>query len=456
MSEVEHHMMLPQFSLALTASGTTTLAEERGDMRTFRQLRYFWLPWVTTIVLGCFSQAFAQTSYKVTDLGVLHDDWNLSCAMSINNQGWTITMNGFMDPITNFAPALPVSARATINIGEFKIDLGTLGGPNSHTWMNWGGINDRGDAVGMSETSVPDPDGEDICGFGTNLTCSPFLWQNGHMNALPTVGGNNGQASDINNRGQVVGFAENGAVDSSCSAGTTNNRIQQPVLWENGKAQALPTVGGDPDGFAIAINDQGQAVGDSGNCAGAIHAVLWENDKAWPLSDLGGGAIAQGINDQGQIVGRVFSGKTFLAALWQNGVLINLKTLPGDFAALATGINNRGQIVGSTLDRGFNWSHAFIYQDGVMTDLNKLFPADSTNLFATMADKINERGQIAGMGTVRSGPDKGDIHAFVATPVNESIGVSVADVERTLPKSNSPANAGKQLLPRSVLGRFEK
>jgi probable HAF family extracellular repeat protein len=312
--------------------------------------------------------------------------------------------------------------------------------------------------VGFSETDVPDPNGEDICGFGKGLTCRPFLWQPGRrMSALRTLGGNNGQASAINNRGQIVGFAEDGTVDSSCPANATNNRTQLPVLWENGKAQALPTVGGNPDGFARAINDQGQAVGDSGNCAGAIHAVLWEDGKAWPLPDLGGGAIAQGINDQGQIVGYIYSldGTTFLAALWQNGVLTNLKTLPGDFAALATGINNRGQVVGSTLDSGFNWSHGFIYQDGVMTDLNTLFPADS-NLFATMANKINERGQISGMATVLSGPDTGDIHAFVATPTNQRIDKSIADVAPTHPKSNLPANAGKQLLQRFGLGRFER
>ncbi|HEX3471443.1 MAG TPA: hypothetical protein VHT28_09685, partial [Silvibacterium sp.] len=66
-------------------------------------------------------------------------------------------------------------------------------------------------------------------------------------------------------------------------------------------------------------------------------------------------------------------------------------------------------------------SHAFIYQDGVLTDLNTLFPKD-LNLRATMANKINERGQISGMATVKSGPDAGKVHAFLATPVNESIG----------------------------------
>ncbi|HEY1579052.1 MAG TPA: hypothetical protein VGF82_18425 [Terracidiphilus sp.] len=36
-------------------------------MNTLRQLRNFWLPCVTTIVLACASNAVAQTSYKVTD-----------------------------------------------------------------------------------------------------------------------------------------------------------------------------------------------------------------------------------------------------------------------------------------------------------------------------------------------------------------------------------------------------
>jgi hypothetical protein len=68
-----------------------------------------------------------------------------------------------------------------------------------------------------------------------------------------------------------------------------------------------------------------------------------------------------------------------------------------------------------------------------------LFPA-SANLFATMANKINERGQISAMAIVRSGPDAGNIHAILLTPVNESIGRSVAEDVPTLPKSNVPIN----------------
>jgi probable HAF family extracellular repeat protein len=406
--------------------------EEKKDMSTLRQLRSFWIPWVAAIVLFCFSDAVAQKSYIVTDLGNLPNN-NLGCAMDVNNQGWTLEMSGVLDPVSNFSGAKVLSGRAVINIEGFKIDLGTLGGPNS--WMNWGGINDRGQAVGMAETAVPDPDGEDFCAFGTHLTCRPFLWQDGHMSALPTVGGNNGTASDINNRGQIAGAAETTVPDSGCPASAPMHTLT-PVIWQEGIPHPLPTVGGDPDGVAFAINARGQAVGESGICAGALHAISWENGTAFPLPDVGGGALAQGVNDIGQIVGTIGStdGTTEFGALWQNGVLTNLGTLPGDFAAIATGINNQGQVVGSTLDSGFNWAHGFVWQNGVMTDLNTLFPA-SSNLFVTMANKINQRGQISGMATVLSGPDAGDIHAFLATPVDVSVGTSIADVAPAHPNS---------------------
>jgi probable HAF family extracellular repeat protein len=425
-------------------------------MSVLRGLRIFSITVVTMIFLACCSDAVAQTTYQVTDLGTEGNDI-LACAMSVNDYGWTEIMAGSLQPGTQDSIlGQLLNGRALIGIDGFKLDLGTLGGQN--TWMNWGEINDFGQIVGFSETAVPDPNGEDICGFGTHATCRPFLWQLGRMSALPTLGGNNGQASAINIRGQIVGFAENGAADSSCAAGATNNHVQLPVLWENGKPQALPTVDRDPDGDAFWINDQGQAVGDTGTCGGAIlHAVSWKNGTAVALQDYGTGAIAQGINNQGVIVGTVGSADntTQFAAIWLNGALNNLGTLPGDAAAIASGINDRGQVVGSTWDSKFNWSHAFIYQDGKMTDLNTLFPA-SSNLYATMANKINERGQISGMATVISGPHKGDIHAFLATPVNETIDRSIADVAPTHPKSNLPDNVNKQLLHRFGLDRFAR
>ena len=413
-------------------------------MSTLRRLGNFWILWVTSFVLACFGSAFAQASYQVTDLGTEGSN-NESCAMSVNNAGWTEIMAGSTPPGQQdsiFAPLL--SGRALLGIYGYRLDLGTLGGQNS--WMNWGEINDFAQIVGFSETAVPDPNGEDICGFGTHATCRPFIWQLLHMSALPTLGGNNGEASAINDGGQIVGMAENGIVDPTCPPGTTNNRIQLPVLWENGRAHALPTLSGDPDGFAFWINARGQIAGYSATCGEAtVTAVSWKNGTATALPDLGTGALAYSINDQGQIVGTIGSadGSTQYGALWQNGVLTNLGTLPGDAAAIASGINNRGQVVGSTWNSSFNWSHAFIWQNGVMTDLNTLFPAGS-NLYAVMGNKINERGQISGMAIVLSGPDAGNIHAFLATPVDRPVGLSVADVAPIHPKSSLTANISQQ------------
>ena len=144
-------------------------------MSAVRRLRNSWILWVTTIVLACFSNAAAQASYKVTDLGA-EGNANLGCAMSLNNQGWTEIMAGSLPPgeVDNIFGTL-LSGRALIDVGGFKLDLGTLGGQNS--WMNWGEINDFGQIVGFSETAVPDPNGEDVCHLGDHLTCRPFLWQ---------------------------------------------------------------------------------------------------------------------------------------------------------------------------------------------------------------------------------------------------------------------------------------
>ena len=424
------------------------------SVRTIRQLGNFWILSVTAMVLGCFSNAVAQARYKIQDLGVQHPD-NLGMAMGLNNYGWTLTMDQLLDhsAISTRFPAVQGTVR--ISIRDLNLPLGTLGGKNSS--INWNGINDPGEAVGMSETSVLDPNGEDICGFGTHATCLPFLWQNGVMHALPTLGGNNGQASAINNSGQVVGYAENGMVDSTCGPAIMNNRVDQPVLWEKvegkEKAQPLFTIGNDPDGVAFGINNQGQAVGFSGTCIAVNFAVLWENGSAIPLPDLGTpGAIAYAINGHNQIVGQAVNSEgTALAAIWENNTVRSLGVLlPGDAAAFATSINNRGQVVGSSFDSSGNWSHGLIWEKGRMFDLNQLFPATS-NLYVISASNINESGQIAGMAVEMAGPHAGTIvHSFLATPVNEDQGKTVADVVGTLPKITVPAAKVSKLSPKSA------
>src|ERR1700678_4113345 len=103
---------------------------KRRNMITLRQLRNFWILAVATIVLACFSNAVAQTRYKVQDLGVQHPD-DLGMAMGLNNYGVTLNMEQLLDPFSVSLAANLVSGTVRISVGEFNLGLGTLGGKNS-------------------------------------------------------------------------------------------------------------------------------------------------------------------------------------------------------------------------------------------------------------------------------------------------------------------------------------
>jgi uncharacterized membrane protein len=108
--------------------------------------------------------------------------------------------------------------------------------------------------------------------------------------------------------------------------------------------------------------------------------------------------------------------------------------------------------VGGEWNANFFWSNAFIWQNGVMTNLNTQFPA-SANLYATFAAKINNRGQIGGMAIVCAGPHQGEMHAFLATPVQQSMSESIAQADPTCLQSNFPqADAVTRLLKKAGAG----
>jgi probable HAF family extracellular repeat protein len=181
---------------------------------------------------------------------------------------------------------------------------------------------------------------------------------------------------------------------------------------------------------------------------------VWDNNTATKLPNLGNPyAVAYAINSYGQIVGQAInSDGTPLGVLWQNNTITSLGgLLPGDVASFATSINNQGQAVGSSFNTKGSWSHGLIWQNGVTIDLNTLFPA-SSHLFVISASNINDSGQIAGMAVEMAGPHaKNIVHAFLATPVDEDMGQSVADVVLTHPDVDLPAgNAGRLLSPRSA------
>jgi probable HAF family extracellular repeat protein len=351
--------------------------------------------------------------YALKVLGTLGGTF--SEAVGINNSG---SMAG------SSATTGDVALHAALWQHGVITDLGTLGGPNSAAPEAEPQPNERGEVAGASDTSTPDPNGEDFCFFGTHLICLPFIWKQGVLTALSTLGGNNAEAWQINNRGQVIGAAENTTQDPNCTAFTLE---VEPVIWERGKIQELPTVSGDLDGLAQAINDRGQAVGISTNCPSELfvfpsHAVLWTRVPGKvgviDLGNLGSSKfnIAFGINNRGQVVGQ--SGLTgdmaFHAFLWQDGAMTDLGTLPGDVVSWAETINSKGEAVGTSFDANSNM-HPFVWQDGMMTNLNTLVPRDSP-MFLLEALGNNDLGQIVGYGQLSNG----DVQAYVLTPCDEN------------------------------------
>jgi probable HAF family extracellular repeat protein len=318
------------------------------------------------------------------------------------------------------------------------IDIGSpgLGGINSLAT----GVNKWGTVVGAAQRQRPDFNGgaqpqpedfnaEDFCGFNafglaeSNTACKPFVWNHGRMRTLPTLGGANGYASMINTQGQVSGYAETRHHERGCAV---NHFL--PVVWTNGEVDKLPLIKGDSDGVAAWINDKGQAVGATGSC-GAFntnsqlylveeHAVLWENGQATDLGNLGGDGAGAGnhacsVNNLGQVVGHsnLPNDVTFHGFLWtREKHMQDLGTLDSDPASLGLGINDAGFVVGASLDAEFT-PRAFVWNDGVMTDLNTLV-SGGPSLYLLMAYDVNNRGDIDGLAV----SSDGQLHGFLAIP----------------------------------------
>jgi len=366
--------------------------------------------------------ALAQTpSYTLTDLG----------ALGPNGQPFVITNNGLIAGSATLGGGV---LHSVLWYKGLRGDIGTpgLGGQNSVAY----GVNEMGQAVGAAQTSTADPNGEDFCGFkalglpSKGTTCLPFLWQYAVTIPLPTLGGSNGTAYRVNRRGTVAGFAENTAKDSTCPA---PQKLQfKPAIWENGEIQELPIAPKDFEGVAEGINDNGQVVGASGICAAfnpitginlqPLHALLWETGTVSDLGGLGGtgqgfGNLAYSINNQGQVVGAsdLRGNANFHSFLWTRGTgMQDLGTLTGDVNSVAIGINDAGDVVGASLDAMFNL-RAYLWKNGTMTDLNTLIPAGSPLSLMT-ACSINSSGQIVGFAV----DSKGNIHGYLATPSDVS------------------------------------
>ncbi len=176
----------------------------------------------------CFvSHAFQWQEGVKTDLGVLPGGTS-SAAFSINSKGLIVgnSQNGDIDPLI---PGLPEVRAVLWKRGEIT-DLGTLGGNESFAEA----VNNRGQVTGLALNAVPDPFSFFyifLYGSLGGTQTRAFLWDDGVMQDLGTLGGPDAFPSLVNQRGQVAGFS----YINSTPDPNTGLPTYHPFLWEKGK-----------------------------------------------------------------------------------------------------------------------------------------------------------------------------------------------------------------------------
>jgi len=322
-----------------------------------------------------------------------------SAAFYVNGLGMVLGASdiGSLDPITGLPAQLAVlySPNGGITL------LGTLGGSSS----SGNAVNDLGQAVGCASTGEPDTF------FG--VMQHAVVWQNGIPHDLKTLGGDVSCAIYINNGGQIAGISFTNSVANP----TTQLPTIDPFLWENGTMKDLGTLGG-VFGIVSGLNSGGQVVGNS-DLEGdqASLGFFWSQGVLTPIPSLGvSSSFVSSLNESGAVVGfGSFPGdQNGDAFVWKNGVIKDLGRFEGDLCSVAQSINDPGQVVGVSTDCG-EGERAVLWEHGEPTvDLNALIPLNS-GLYLQEATFINNRSEITGFAILPNG----DRHVVLLVPCDE-------------------------------------
>ena len=350
---------------------------------------------------------------------------SLAADIAASGQLGGFITNGLMDPLTGFPQLRPVVWGAFGGVW----DLGTFGGNSGAVNM----VDSWGNAVGVALNTIPeDPDLANFMnGFIPAATqARAFLWKGGKLRDLGTLGGNDAAAFAINESGLVYGISYTDAVVHDSTGLPTTHAF----LWRNGSMRDLGTLGGtrvtsgslSQGPWGQVLNERGQAIGTS-MLAGdeSWHAFLWENGKMVDLGTLGGeSSESLAIDQQGWIVGRSDyspDSPDHHAVLWfgRKGKQ-DLGVVAPCHNSTATAVNSRGFVVGGlggcTDDPGdLGFSSAFVWRPGRrMADLNSLVIPGS-NMHIEFATGINDRGEIAANAFLPTG----EIHGILLVPVSK-------------------------------------
>jgi probable HAF family extracellular repeat protein len=357
---------------------------------------------------NCFNDCFVNhvgiwQDGVLTDLGVLQNANNSGQPTWINDRGLVVGVSetGLIDPLANFP-----EIHAVVWKNAQVIDIGTLGGNTSAA----GAVNNRGQVTGLASNTIPDPFNMGLVpgllwNYGVTQVHA-FLWQDGPIQDLGTLGGPDSVGMLVNEHGQVAGVSYTSFIPNQ----GTGIPTQDPFFWDDGKMIDLGTLGGTA-GWPYSLNNKGQVTGQSRLADDVhFHAFLWTRGVLTDLGTLGGdNSSARWINDAGEVVGRAALYHGLInrhGFLWKDGVMTDLGILSGDTCDTAYAINSSEQIVGdsgncSSFNRGFLWENG-----GPMVDLQTLvLPGSDVTIVET--NYINDAGEISGFGTNSNGDTRG-------------------------------------------------
>ncbi|WP_298232412.1 PEP-CTERM sorting domain-containing protein [uncultured Azohydromonas sp.] len=328
----------------------------------------------TLLVALVWPPAQAETRYRIHNLGVLQADDSASLARGINNDGWVVgyTQNSSGAAYTAFL----------YNHGQMK-SLGLLDGARGEMAYD---VNDRGQVVGNVFNPV-------------TRARYPFLYESGHIvNPVAGLGGVQGGAYAINEQGQLTG-----SIDSR-------------AFFHDGTQSRFIPLGDTTSSAGVSVNDHGIVLGYA-QYSNDYYAFTYDGTTVTRLETLPGGGNGFepfAINNSNQIIGQdFFEGVGYKAYLRNGAAVTELGSLGGGDTG-AYGLNDRGVVVGASRTSTGEF-HAYVYQDGVLNDLNDLLlPGAAKRWELSDAFDINDRGQIVGSGTIN-----GVRRAYIATPVPE-------------------------------------
>jgi probable HAF family extracellular repeat protein len=215
-------------------------------------------------------------------------------------------------------------------------------------------------------------------------------------------------ASDINDKGVVVG-------DSQTAGGGF-----QGFVWKDGVMTKLPTLGGDSSA-AHAINLRGVVAGSAETGEnGTHHAVVFRKGKVQDLGVLGTGmyATAYDINNSDVVVGEsTLDGPNLVRPfIYREGAMTQLPLPAGALHGSAFSINDAGWVVGSFMTSEWR-GRAWVYDGTSAYDLETLIPAaDQAQWQIINAADINASGQIL-VSAHKVSDVTNKYHALILTPV---------------------------------------